>query len=227
VFQDDPTHFIGCPKMSRTALTQRHNAIASRISAWCNSVGIPAFLEPKVDGQRRRPDIDIVLDGGRVLVDVSVVHPCAPSHIVGNNAMWSALGPLLAREAAKVSKYRALAQDARAELLPFVVSSFGGFGVSAMRLFAILRHQLSAMNPVPWSSDPVSDLIREICVMLQQGNSLAVVQGCHKAGVLLRQQVPVGPLPLPREEALPAAEEGVEGLPVQAPAAPDEELEEV
>ena len=190
--QDDSTHFLGCPRLARTSLTRQHDAIASHLAAWCNSVKLPAFVEPKVDGQRRRPDVGIVLDGGRSLVDVTVVHPCAPSYIVQQGAMHSALGPLNAREAAKFGKYRRLAAEANAEFFPLAISSFGGFGVSAMRLFAVLRQAVAAMDPVPWSSDPVAELVRDLSVILQRGNTGAAITGCHQAGVLLRQQRPMG-----------------------------------
>ena len=228
--QDDATHFLGCPRLCRTALTRRHDAIAAHLTAWCNSVKLPAFLEPKVDGERRRPDVEIVLDGGRLLVDVSVVHSCAPSYIVHHDAMHSALSPLNVREVAKFGKYQRLAHEAHADLFPLVFSSFGGFGVSAMRLFTILRQELAAMDPVPWSSDPVSDLVRDLCVILQRGNAMAAIQGCHQAGILLRHQQPVRPLPLQGrhpEQAHPAADEGLEGQPVQVPGVPAPGLEDV
>ena len=61
-----------------------------------------------------------------------------------------------------------------------------------MRFFAKLREAVAAMDPVPWSSDPVGDLVRDLCVIAQRGNSAAVIMGCHRAGILLRHQRPVG-----------------------------------
>jgi hypothetical protein len=168
--RDDATHLLGCPNLSRTALTRRHDALVSHLAAWCNSVKMPAFVEPKINGQRRRPDVDIILNQGRVLVDVSFVHPSSATYVRHHNAMTSAVSPLHAREQVKTSKYGRLAQEAQAELVPFVVSSFGGFGGSAMRFFAKLREAVAAMDPVPWSSDPVGDLVRELCVIAQRGN---------------------------------------------------------
>ncbi len=183
---DDPAHLLGCPNLSSTSLTRRHDALASHIAAWCNSVKIPAFVEPKINGERRRPDVDIVLDSGRLLIDVAVVHASSPTYVINHQAMTSAIAPLMAREAAKTSKYRRIADEAQAEFIPFVVSSFGGFGEGAMRLFSMLRNAVEAMEPVPWSSDPVADLIRELSMILQRFNSLASIEGCHRAGIQVR-----------------------------------------
>ena len=146
------------------------------------------------------------------------------------------LGPLDAREAAKFSKYRRLAAEAGADLFPLAMSSFGGFGSSAMRLFAVLRDSLAAMDPVPWSSDPVADLIRELSIILQRGNTAAAVLGCQKAGVLLRQQAPVRLAPraaaqpaAPAQGQEPAQAEGQQEGPQQAqvPVVLPPELEDV
>lgn len=190
--RDDATHLLGCPNLSRTALTRRHDAVVAHLAAWCNSVKMPAFVEPKINGQRRRPDVDIVMNQGRVLVDVSFVHPSSATYVRHHNAMTSAVSPLHAREQVKTSKYGRLAQEAQAELVPFVVSSFGGFGGAAMRFLAKLREAVAAMDPVPWSNDPVGDLVRELCVLAQRGNASAVIMGCNRAGILLRHQRPVG-----------------------------------
>ena len=87
-----------------------------------------------------------------------------------------------------MSKYRQIAHDAQAELVPFVVSSFGGYGGGAMRLFSMLREAVAAMDPVPWSSDPVGDLIRDLCIIAQRGNGMAVTMGWQRADVILQHQ---------------------------------------
>jgi len=87
------------------------------------------------------------------------------------------------------------------------------------------------MDPVPWSSDPVADLVRELSVILQRGNVAAVVYGCHKAGVLLRHQAPVRPAQRVGR-ALRAGvgvnpAEGLNGPAVPAPVDIPQEMEDV
>ena len=200
----DATHFLGCPRMARTGLTRRHDAIVQHIAAWCNSMQFPAVVEPKIDGERRRPDVEIILERGRLAVDVSVVHPAAPTYINHHHATVSATAPITARENQKNSKYRATVARAGAEFLPFVTSSFGGFGAAAMRFFSILRESVDAMDPIAWSSDPVGDLIRDLCVVIQRGNASATCEGHRKLGELQRYHAPLRQAP-PRAHPQAAA----------------------
>jgi hypothetical protein len=175
------------------------------------NAGIPVELEPRVNERRTKPDLEIMLERGRLLVDVSVVHSPSPSYIQNQEAAMRAYTPLERREAAKVSKYAQLAVEAKANFLPFVVSSFGGFGRAAERIIALLRESVQALPAMDWCEDPVAELVRDLSIILQRGNAQTVIEGCQRAGVAMRVLRPVQPRVVRGGVAAAAAPGGARG----------------
>jgi len=70
--------------LSVTLMKTRHRLIAKRIAVWARRAGAtsvklePAHLDPD---SSKRPDIDIVMDSDRYLVDVAVIHPTCPTYL--------------------------------------------------------------------------------------------------------------------------------------------------
>lgn len=83
----------------------------------------PSWLNDK------RPDIHVSYPDSRYLVDGSVAHPGAPSHC--SSAAFTRLHAAKTREARKISLYKSLAAKENCKFAPFVLESYGGFGVHA------------------------------------------------------------------------------------------------
>ena len=79
-------HFLTCQFRRKNELNKRHdqiaNCIANCIAGIVREVGGCAKLEPShMDREsRKRVDLDVLLDSKRILIDVTVIHPTAPSH---------------------------------------------------------------------------------------------------------------------------------------------------
>ena len=70
----------------------------------------------------KTPDIDLILGGRRILVDVAVVHPCAPSYAVeAHNPLGGSATMVLTKD----EKYANLADSLGAEVVPVVIETFG------------------------------------------------------------------------------------------------------
>jgi hypothetical protein len=76
----------------------------------------------------RSPDIHVSYPDSRFLVDGSVAHPGAPSYC--RTAAFTRLHAAKTREARKSSLYKSLAAK-EGKFAPFVLESYGGFGVHA------------------------------------------------------------------------------------------------
>src|SRR6185437_7345038 len=75
-------HFLTCISRRKRELNTRHDQVAKCIQKTVVMTGGCAIIEPShlERESRKRPDLDIQLDGNRILMDVSIVHPTAPSH---------------------------------------------------------------------------------------------------------------------------------------------------
>ena len=75
-------HFLTCQFRRKNELNKRHDQIANCIAGIVRGVGGCAKLEPShMDREsRKRVDLDVLLDSKRILMDVTVIHPTAPTH---------------------------------------------------------------------------------------------------------------------------------------------------
>ena len=70
----------------------------------------------------RTPDIDLILGGRKILVDVAVVHPSAPSYVVeARNPLGGSATMVLTKE----EKYAKLADSLGAEVVPAIIETYG------------------------------------------------------------------------------------------------------
>ena len=220
-----PAHFLGCPQMARTSLTARHDSAVRRLHSFFTSLDIPSYVEPRMDDQDgKHPDLEVHLETGVVLIDVSVVCPCAPSYV--DSAARDASACLRAREQAKIAKYRQQVAEARALFVPFVVSAFGGFGAAACDFLSLLRVAAAARMDALWARNPVDELVRDLSMGLQRGNAIAQIEGCRRCGqavlgsrslVLAPPAPPQPAVALPVVPAAPPAVPAVPMLPAVAP----------
>jgi hypothetical protein len=177
-------HAIGCAMMRRTALTKRHDGIAKCLHAFFERHDLPSQLEPRVDGERLKPDVEVVINGSTFFLDVSLVSPVEATYV--QRASEDAFAPLRSREQHKITKYSEVAREAGGVVVPFVLSSFGGYGEKASGFISTLRSALlAAFDPFSDSTagDPVAQLLRDIAAATQRGNAAAVMEARNRSGI--------------------------------------------
>ena len=87
-------------------MTVRHDIIVRILSRYVQRAGGSCYVEPKFYSGKR-PDVHIFFPSSRTMVDVSVTHPGAKSYVRRAHVPLSAAH---ARETAKISKYRNVAE---------------------------------------------------------------------------------------------------------------------
>src|SRR6185437_1795210 len=135
-----PDHFLSCTRLRRRAVTGRHDLVLRFLSSFLHGAGFVSELELP-SPNRLRPDLRTVLDGTSLLLDVSIVHPFAPSLLPFTA---SPLGAARQRELEKLRKYDRLALDEGASFVPFVLESTGALGESAQRFVQLLASRALA-----------------------------------------------------------------------------------
>ena len=128
----DADHLLCCRK---SGFIQRHQALAKQLWHMCTAAGFNATCEVSVSGGSRPEDILLPhwQGGGPCAIDVSVVHPLAPS--VACHTVKIGQEAVEAMERVKHSKYDQCCNESIVTLVPFVLSTFGLFGAEAERLF--------------------------------------------------------------------------------------------
>ncbi len=81
---EDPTHFLSCELLKPVA-TVRHNRIVRHLSTLVQRAGGVSYVEPRYL-EDKRPDIHAFFPDDRIMLDVSVFHPLAPSY----SQFWTA-----------------------------------------------------------------------------------------------------------------------------------------
>lgn len=180
-YHDTVTHAISCKKLKRTVLLKRHDGIAQALVRICQQNDIPVFVEPRLAADRRKPDLDIVLGQQRFLVDVVVVNPADATH--AERSARNAKTELKYREAAKINKYRDIAQEHNAVVVPFACSAFGGLGDAALAFVQRLRDHLrlteaerKAAQVGETAEEMAAGLLRDIAVAIARANGRACVE---------------------------------------------------
>jgi hypothetical protein len=136
-------------------------------------VGAVVHIEPRIFGtERKRSDLDILFPNSQILVDVTVVHPAAPSR-----KSRTRLAAATAAQAKKHRLYDSLANRQGASLSGFAVETFGGFDKEADELMRLLR-QSSSTSSVHGTGKGAAEAL---AVCLQRGNALVVKAGALAA----------------------------------------------
>lgn len=102
--------------------------ILQRLSHVIQKAGGSVRIEPNwFDG--KRPDAHVYFAQDNVMIDVSVIHPAAPSYARSGAASY--LGACRLREKHKEAKYRDVTREEEARFVPFVMETFGAMGTQA------------------------------------------------------------------------------------------------
>ena len=129
-------HSLVCIAQKGTDTTVRHHDAADSIYVSTIHAGGLAIKEPRQLGGRgdhTRPDLQLLLDGHQVLVDVTIRDPTCKTNIQHGSARQQ-LAAAHKGEAEKKAKYAAMARTQQAEVVPFAVETYGGVGKSARKL---------------------------------------------------------------------------------------------
>ena len=98
----------------------------------------PTRLSP--DGDRNRPDLQLVIGSQQILVDVTIRNPTSPTYYEcrGGSAQLQLRSTVIA-EQQKTAKYSTMAKAQGAKFLPFAVEMYGGMGKSAKQLLQLIN----------------------------------------------------------------------------------------
>jgi len=157
-------------------------------------------------------DIELTLGGRRILCDVSVIQPCAPTYVQRAAATTGAAIHIV--ETRKKAKYAAELAEAnnriaaladanipRVEYVPLVVEAYGRWSDTALQLFKMLGQRRSHGSGVATRTarSLVKDLLMRMDVILQRYNGQAILDitgGAAPFDDIFNSSVPVniGPL---------------------------------
>ena len=202
-FVADPGHFEACigRAPAGASVTSRHHRIAGVLAGLARSVGYTVVREPPfgsvvatssaVDPDTGAPfDVDdvftdsargdlLLLRGDeRLLVDVTVVRPTAPTHL--RNARLAVatkgLACAAAAERAKRAKYGALCAERGWKMCAFALESYGALGQSARKLLHTLASKADEVSAAAFLQHACASL----SVALQAANAAIAVGGLQR-----------------------------------------------
>jgi hypothetical protein len=179
----DPWHALSCSHLRALSHTQRHDAIASTLHRWCRERGAESKWQPRnIDKDADLiPDLEVTWGAHRFLVDVSIRHPAARSNVARGSTGQLKVASQAARE--KVRKYEELAAGSRAEFVPFVLESFGGWCTEAADFVRRLTKMARIDDPTWDTNELLSDLRVAISVTLQKWNAHATFKSIAASGL--------------------------------------------
>ena len=132
----DPLHPLVCIGQKGTKITHRHDGATDALHVSTIHAGGLSYKEPRDlsgNGDHTRPDLQLVLNGRQLLVDVTIRHPACKTNIMHGSARQQ-LAAAHKGEAEKKAKYAAMAKAQQASFIPFAVETYGGLGKSARKL---------------------------------------------------------------------------------------------
>ena len=115
-------------------ISTRHHQVVATIERCAKLAGAIVVSEPKklFSETAKRPDLQIVMNHKTYLLDVTIVHPTAPSNLQHSQKL---LGQAEAAEKLKKNKYDELSQNQNCTFIPFVIETYGGLGKRAQGFF--------------------------------------------------------------------------------------------
>lgn len=141
----DATHLLTCIMKGKT---KRHNHVANMLGKLAESAGMLVEVEPtiaqyhptdsKADAQKTDscPDIWLTTPHASYLIDVCIMHPCAPSVTSANAKQLHSTLNKTAKK--KFDRYDAVARERNATFIPFILDAYGSFHKDAIKLISII-----------------------------------------------------------------------------------------
>jgi hypothetical protein len=142
---------------------------------------VGAQVKREVEGldadSRKRPDLEIVFPGRRLLTDVVVSHSLTASSIMRGQSLTTQW------QWVKNKKYTGVAARIGAELLNVSLDSCGGMAEDTVLLVEAIAEEGERWSMGTWSSGEIKrQLLGAIAVAVQRGNALAMLVGYTRSG---------------------------------------------
>ena len=128
-------HHLYCRTLLRKTINQRHDRAQNGLARYARSNSCLVHITPKTS-ESRIPDLELVLVEGAWMIDLSGIHPLAPSYkdqVVGVPGHAPTI-----RENAKSSKYCTFAKSQGKEFSAFGIESYGGLGKGAQKVLELI-----------------------------------------------------------------------------------------
>jgi hypothetical protein len=181
-FTEDWDHLHSCNQLKSKLTTTRHDLIKTtyaRVMSLANVMNVvePRWISRSVN-DARRPDLLAYLGATCTLIDVSVVHPAAPSW--QKRASKNPLVAAKSREKLKTRKYEDLAKSEGAIFYPLVFESYGAIGPESRVGIQELAEAIAESKPGDSKRVypvVIGQIMHSLSVALQRGNAAIVKQG--------------------------------------------------
>lgn len=111
----------------------------------------------------------IEIGGQCYLIDVTVRHPLAPSHM--SDCAKDEKKVLEQAEAEKLKEYRDLAEDMKAQFFAFAVETTGRLGNQAMAFLKIFIEQAAKFKNLWAPREIVYGIYRSVAIAIARGNA--------------------------------------------------------
>jgi hypothetical protein len=179
---NDSQHPHICPLMKKDETNQRHEYIVSCLFQLCRLAGIsvsfsvPHLLRDYESGEGDiRPDLYVFSPSGETfMIDVSIVYPAGPSYVNRHHTDTRPSAAATHRAKEKVRKYDALARRNGMTFVPFIMESFGAFGIEARKFIKFISEQTAD------SFVFFLYCLRRLSIALQRGNALLQMCGAPR-----------------------------------------------
>src|ERR1700753_1526479 len=180
---EDHNYPLVCIAQKGTNTTIRHHDGVDAIFVSTIHAGGFAIKEPRQLGGRgdnTRPDLQLLLNGHQVLVDVTIRDPACKTNIQHGSATQQ-LAAAHRGEAEKKAKYAAMAKTQQAEFIPFAVETYGGMGKSARKLIkriaSVAQDRLQATS----EKEVRQQLEESVAIAVQRGNANIMLAAYYRA----------------------------------------------
>jgi len=132
----------------------RHNVIRDTLcSIRQNAALSPRLEEPHLVGQNKTRPGDVVIPnwsmGRTAAIDVTVIHPVQLNSI--QMTLQSGTEPIDQAEEAKITKYGQTCAANELDFIPFGMSTYGGYGHSALNTLKAVTRRVTARSTLPLS----------------------------------------------------------------------------
>jgi len=179
----DPLHPLVCIGQKGTKITHRHDGATDAVHVSTIHAGGLSYKEPRDlsgNGDHTRPDLQLVLNGRQLLVDVTIRHPACKTNIMHGSARQQ-LAAAHKGEAEKKAKYAAMAKTQQAEFLPFAVETYGGLGKAARKLRKRIASSAEEGPQMLSEKEVMRELRGSVAIAVQKGNANIILAEYHRA----------------------------------------------
>ena len=180
----DPWHGLSCQDERATSVTKRHDDVKMAIARWATRLGAtdvksePRNLDRK---SKKRPDLRIEIAGQCYLIDVTIRHPLAPSHV--DQCARDEEKVLAEAEADKHRDYDRLAEDMKAQFVAFAVETTGRLGKEAMAFIRSFIQEGAKFKNVWAPREIVHGIYRTVAIAIARGNADIIASNLRESRI--------------------------------------------